>query len=252
MCPCLSGSGLGHVISRPTTNPIKPHHVIISQVRPDGRGLQPHADPRVVERVGFHMATHGYTPAQVQRFLMPHGGCDYGRLDAATYSAIRGVLVAAGYRQADLKTHLAAAGQVAAAATPAATLAAMAYALAAAGTTADQIRQLMRPAATPAVAAAAAAAEKAEKAGGVKAADAAAAAAAAGRAAVAAVVTPEVGEVIRNALLAAGYSSSQLSRVMRHDGTGLRADVGPLRLAQVVAALASVDLPPQTIRMFIR
>jgi hypothetical protein len=128
----------------------------------------------------------------------------------------------------------------------------MAYALAAAGTTADQIRQLMRPAATPAVAAAAAAAEKAEKAGGAKAADAAAAAAAAGRAAVIAVVTPEIGEVIRNALLVSGYGTAQLARVLRHDGTGLRADVGPLRLAQVVAALATAELPPQTIRMFIR
>lgn len=43
---------------------------------------------------------------QVFRFLLPHGGCGYGQLDAQTAAAIRPVLLAAGFNPVELKVSL--------------------------------------------------------------------------------------------------------------------------------------------------
>ncbi|GFR41856.1 hypothetical protein Agub_g2636, partial [Astrephomene gubernaculifera] len=196
---------------------------LVEMVRPDGRGLLPHADPRVIERVGQHMANQGFTPSQVQRFLLPHGGCGYGSFDHPTAAAVRAVLLAAGFTPADLKASLASSSTTLNPAVPPGTLAAMSYALAAAGATADQIRHFLRP--PPA-------------------------AASAGMGAVppAAVLAAQV----REALTASGYAAEQLVRIVRQDGTALRADTGPLRLAQVVAALAAAEVSAAAIRVFVR
>lgn len=47
--------------------------VLADMIRPDGSGLMPHADPRVVERVGQHLVLQGYTPSQVRVCCVPYG-----------------------------------------------------------------------------------------------------------------------------------------------------------------------------------
>jgi hypothetical protein len=78
------------------------------------------------------------------------------------------------------------------------------------------------------------------------------AAQAAAAAAAAAAITPSVVAAVRSALGAAGYDPENVSRLLRRDGSGLRADVGPLRLAQVVAVLAAAGLSSALIRAFVR
>lgn len=66
-------------------------------IRSDGLGLSPTADPRVIERVAASLAKQGYTPAQILRFVMPHGGCAYGSMDAPAAGALKAVLLASGF-----------------------------------------------------------------------------------------------------------------------------------------------------------
>ncbi|KAG2486071.1 hypothetical protein HYH03_015277 [Edaphochlamys debaryana] len=201
---------------------------LADMIRPDGRGMTPHADPRVVERVGQHMANQGFTPAQVRYFLLPHGGSEYGKFDTTTAAAVRATLLAAGFGHAELKALLGPAnntnfGNVVLQTASPLQLATVCFALAASGATADQIRHFLRPppSVTPHNDAAAA-------------------------------LPPPVAGAVREALLAAGYGRDVMARMIKRDGTGLRADVGPLRLAQVVAAMSVANFPASTIRMFCR
>ncbi|EFJ47017.1 hypothetical protein VOLCADRAFT_92557 [Volvox carteri f. nagariensis] len=216
--------------------------VLADMIRPDGRGLQRHADPRVIERVGLHMVNQGFTTAQVYRFLLPNGGCEYGQLDPPTAAAVRAVLLAAGFSIADLKTLLTNNGTTITTTASAATLAAVAYTLAASGATADQIRHLLRP---PPGAVPAPPPQSPKSGGGGGSSPAAAAAAAADS-------VSSLAVAILKGLMSAGYEDHQLDLILRKDGTALRADVGPLRLAQMVAALAAAEIPAATIRLFVR
>ncbi|GIL80640.1 hypothetical protein Vretifemale_9968, partial [Volvox reticuliferus] len=182
--------------------------VLADMIRPDGRGLQRHADPRVIDRVGLHMVNQGFTPAQIYRFLLPNGGCEYGQLDPPTAAAVRAVLLAAGFSHADLKNLLVNGNTI----TPnasAATIAALSYSLAASGATADQIRHLLRPP-PGAVFAPAAAPAAGAGAGGDS--------------------VSSLAVTVLKGLMTSGYEDHQLDLILRKDGTALRADVGPLRL----------------------
>ncbi|GLI70942.1 hypothetical protein VaNZ11_016038, partial [Volvox africanus] len=201
--------------------------VLVDMIRPDGRGLQRHADPRVIDRVGLHMVNQGFTPAQIYRFLLPHGGCEYGQLDPPTASAVRAVLLAAGFSHADLKNLLVNGNAAITTNASAATLAALSYSLAASGASADQIRHLLRPPPgaifTPAAA---------PGGGGDN--------------------VSSLAVTVLKGLMTSGYEDHQLDLILRKDGTALRADVGPLRLAQMVAALAAADVSASAIRLFVR